>query len=150
MFARAREAERNAAYHKLLVKMNAVDDLERRMAITERWQPDDPKYKEALAYLTNRQFIRAIEQLQGLVVQRLFELAKANIAGTGMHCFDSPDAFLTKLWRLQTSPAHFKCYQSPVSSYPHSTQKVQPTRPCPDTTARDAGIQRYCILCLAG
>ncbi|KAG1791119.1 uncharacterized protein HD556DRAFT_1445641 [Suillus plorans] len=75
--------ERNAAYRKLLVEMNAVDDLERRMAITERWQPDDPKYKEALAYLTNRQFIRVIEQLQGLVVQRLFELAKANIAGTG-------------------------------------------------------------------
>ena len=120
MFARAREAERNAAYRKLLVEMNAVDDLERCMAITERWQPDDPKYKEALAYLTNRQFIRAIEQLQGLIVQRLFELAKANIAGTGMHCFDSPDAVLTKLWRLQTSPAHFKCYQSPVSSYPHS------------------------------
>ncbi|KAG1738166.1 uncharacterized protein EDB91DRAFT_1082915 [Suillus paluster] len=51
VFARAREAEWNAAYRKLLVEMNA--------------------------------FIRVIEQLQGLVVQRLFELAKANIAGTG-------------------------------------------------------------------
>ncbi|KAG1852223.1 hypothetical protein F4604DRAFT_1933797 [Suillus subluteus] len=83
VFARAQEAERNAAYCRLLVEMNAVDYLERRMGITERWQPDDPKYKEALTYLTNRQFIQAVEQLQGLVVQRLFELAKANIAGTG-------------------------------------------------------------------
>ncbi|KAG1880023.1 hypothetical protein F4604DRAFT_1679156 [Suillus subluteus] len=80
-FARAREAERHAAHRKLVLEMNVVDDIERRMGITERWQPQDTKYQEGLAYLTNRQFIRAIEQLQGLVVQRLFELAKANIAG---------------------------------------------------------------------
>ncbi|KAG1892237.1 hypothetical protein F4604DRAFT_1875645 [Suillus subluteus] len=82
-FARAREAERHAAHRKLVLEMNVVDDIERHMGITERWQPQDTKYQEGLAYLTNRQFIRAIEQLQGLVVQRLFELAKANIAGTG-------------------------------------------------------------------
>ncbi|KAG2341415.1 hypothetical protein BDR05DRAFT_1001795 [Suillus weaverae] len=35
VFARAREAEWNAAYRKLLVEMNAVDDLERCMAVTE-------------------------------------------------------------------------------------------------------------------
>jgi len=68
--------------------MNVVDDIERRMGITERWLPEDPKYQEGLAYLTNRRFIRAVEQLQGLVVQRLFELAKANIAGTGMYFFN--------------------------------------------------------------
>ncbi|KAG1853525.1 hypothetical protein F4604DRAFT_1686334 [Suillus subluteus] len=82
-FTRAREAERHAAHRKLVLEMNVVDDIERRMGITERWQPQDTKYQEGLAYLTNRQFIRAIEQLQGLVVQRLFELAKANIAGMG-------------------------------------------------------------------
>jgi hypothetical protein len=64
--------------------MNIVDDIEHHMGITERWQPQDTKYQEGLAYLTNWQFIRAIEQLQGLVVQRLFESAKANIAGTGV------------------------------------------------------------------
>ncbi|KAG2087255.1 uncharacterized protein F5147DRAFT_588159 [Suillus discolor] len=82
-FARAREAKCHAAHCKLVLEMNVVDDIEHRMGITERWQPQDMKYQEGLAYLTNRQFIRAIEQLQGLVVQRLFELAKANIAGTG-------------------------------------------------------------------
>jgi hypothetical protein len=35
VFARAREAEQNAAYHKLLVEMNTVDDLECHIAITE-------------------------------------------------------------------------------------------------------------------
>jgi hypothetical protein len=83
-FARAREAKRHAAHRKLVLEMNVVDDIEHRMGITERWQPQDTKYQEGLAYLTNRQFIHVIEQLQGLVVQRLFELAKANIAGTGV------------------------------------------------------------------
>ncbi|KAG1785797.1 uncharacterized protein HD556DRAFT_1456348 [Suillus plorans] len=83
VLASAREAERHAAHRKLILEMNVVDDIERRMGIAERWQPQDTKYQEGLVYLTNRQFIRAIEQLQGLVVQRLFELAKANIAGTG-------------------------------------------------------------------
>jgi hypothetical protein len=63
--------------------MNVVDDIEHRMGITERWHPQDVKYQEGLAYLTNWRFIQAVEHLQGLVIQRLFELAKANIAGTG-------------------------------------------------------------------
>ncbi|KAG2738160.1 hypothetical protein P692DRAFT_201731710, partial [Suillus brevipes Sb2] len=64
-------------------EMNVVDDIEHRMGITERWHPQDVKYQEGLAYLTNWRFIQAVEHLQGLVIQRLFELAKANIAGTG-------------------------------------------------------------------
>jgi hypothetical protein len=62
--------------------MNIVDDIEHHMGITERWQPQDTKYQEGLAYLTNWQFIRAIEQLQGLVVQRLFELAMLGLASS--------------------------------------------------------------------
>jgi hypothetical protein len=45
----------------------------------------DPEYQRAHQYLKNREFIRAVEALEGLVVQRLFELAKANLSGTGMY-----------------------------------------------------------------
>ncbi|KAG1876360.1 hypothetical protein F4604DRAFT_1880665 [Suillus subluteus] len=76
-------AERSAAYRRLVLEMNAVDDLERRMGITERWTREQGKYKHALNSLTNRCFIRVVEHLEGLVVKRLFELAKANLAGTG-------------------------------------------------------------------
>ncbi|KAG1884158.1 hypothetical protein F4604DRAFT_1920002 [Suillus subluteus] len=81
--AKAREAEHSAAYHRLVLEMNAVDDLERRMGITERWTREQDEYKHALNSLTNRRFIRVVEHLEGLVVKRLFELAKANLAGTG-------------------------------------------------------------------
>ncbi|KAG1732925.1 uncharacterized protein EDB91DRAFT_1238702 [Suillus paluster] len=80
---RAWEVERRAAHNKLLLEMNTVLDLERRIGITQRWTPADLEYQEALKYLHNQQFIRAVQHLEGLVVQRLFELAKANLAGTG-------------------------------------------------------------------
>lgn len=42
-----------------------------------------PQYQDAVKYVKNREFIRAVEVLEGLVVQRLFELSKANLASTG-------------------------------------------------------------------
>ncbi|KAG1724504.1 uncharacterized protein EDB91DRAFT_1239971 [Suillus paluster] len=82
--ARAWEAERSSAYRRLVLEMNAVDDLERRMGITECWTREQGEYKHALNSLTNRRFIRVVEYLEGLVVKRLFELAKANLAGTAI------------------------------------------------------------------
>ncbi|KAG1871676.1 hypothetical protein F4604DRAFT_1881103 [Suillus subluteus] len=67
----SREAERSAAYRRLVLEMNA------------HWTREQDEYKHALNSLTNRRFIRVVEHLEGLVVKRLFELAKANLAGTG-------------------------------------------------------------------
>ncbi|KAG2744462.1 hypothetical protein P692DRAFT_20850415 [Suillus brevipes Sb2] len=80
---RAHEAERRATHNKLTLEMNAALDLEHQLGLTERWTPHDPEYQEALEYLNNHRFIRAVQRLEGLVVQRLFELAKANLASTG-------------------------------------------------------------------
>jgi len=63
--------------------MNVVDDLEVRLTIEHRWTPDMPEYQKAEQYLKHREFVRAVEDVEGLMVQRLFELAKANLAGTG-------------------------------------------------------------------
>lgn len=81
--SKARESERKAAYRRLLVEMNAVDDIERRLGIEERWTSAHPDYQAADEYMQNRTFIRAVEKLEGLVAQRLFELAKANLSNTG-------------------------------------------------------------------
>ena len=48
-----------------------------------RWMPQSTKYQEVLEYAKRRQFIRTVEDLEGLVVQRLFELSKANLSSTG-------------------------------------------------------------------
>ena len=64
--------------------MREVSDLEAKLGLTVSWTPRDSKYQETLRYLRKRELHRALDRLQGLVVQRLFELSKANMSGTGM------------------------------------------------------------------
>ncbi|KAL1740424.1 hypothetical protein HDZ31DRAFT_24726, partial [Schizophyllum fasciatum] len=81
--AHAKEAERQALQRRLCACMGAADDTERLAGITERWKPDDARYRTALRYVQTRGFERVVNKLEGLVVQRLSELAKANLSGTG-------------------------------------------------------------------
>ena len=62
---------------------DAVDDLERQLSIDTRWQRDDAEYVKMCEYIHNRKFVRMVEELQGLVVSRLMELDKMNLAGSG-------------------------------------------------------------------
>ena len=55
------------------------------MGIEKQWDPLSPKYLEMLSYLATRKYQRALEELQQLVVQRLFELHRMNISATGEH-----------------------------------------------------------------
>ncbi len=63
--------------------MTAVEDLEALLQVEERWSENCKEYLAALDYINRREFIRAVCELEGLVIQRLFELSKANLAGTG-------------------------------------------------------------------
>ncbi|KAI0640945.1 hypothetical protein C8Q79DRAFT_1014781 [Trametes meyenii] len=76
------EADRRAALEGLTLAMNVVGDLERKLAIETPWTPVDPKYQETLAYVRHREFHRALDRVQQLVMQRLLELSKANMSGT--------------------------------------------------------------------
>jgi len=60
-----------------------VDTLERQLCIKTRWQRDDAEYVKMLKYISNRKFVCVVEELQGLVVSRLMELDKMNLAGSG-------------------------------------------------------------------
>ncbi|KAF8513890.1 hypothetical protein JB92DRAFT_2551894, partial [Gautieria morchelliformis] len=62
--------------------MNVVQDLECWLGLDEWWTCQHREYQEAVAYINNQEFMHAIEQLEGPVVARLFELAKANLMGT--------------------------------------------------------------------
>jgi hypothetical protein len=69
--------------------VRVVDDIERLLGITPRWQRSDAEYQKTLQYISNKKFVRVVEELQGLVVSRLMELDRANLAGSGT-CNDSP------------------------------------------------------------
>jgi hypothetical protein len=82
--ANVEEAERRATIQKLQLAISVVTDMELRLGIAERWTKSSIEFHATQAYVQNQKFIRAIEHLEGLIVQHLFELAKANLAGIGM------------------------------------------------------------------
>ncbi|KAG1812026.1 hypothetical protein EV424DRAFT_1473620 [Suillus variegatus] len=106
-------AVRRATERRLQVQISVVEDIEDRMGVVTRWSPQSRKYIDSLEYSQKRRFIRAVEDLEGLVVQHMFELSKANLASTGY-----------KLWK-QISKAIVK----PLDKYNKLAVSQNPQRP---------------------
>ena len=66
--------------------LHQVLELEAQMGILKLWTPDTPEYVEMARYIRERRYHQALNHLQRLVVQRLFELHRLNLSGIGM-CF---------------------------------------------------------------
>ena len=63
--------------------LKQVIDLEVSMGIDKRWDSLSPEYLETLGYLATRRYQWVLEELQRLVIQRLFELHRMNVSATG-------------------------------------------------------------------
>lgn len=77
------EAARAKVHANLLEAMIKVEEIEEREGVTQRWQPRDREYQGAERFIDSQSFSAAVDELEGKVVQRLLELSKANLAGTG-------------------------------------------------------------------
>ena len=74
--------------HRLAIKLHEkcvkeLVEMEVGMGIAKQWDLTSPKYQETLGYLSTRRYQRALEELQQLVIQRLFKLHKMNLSATG-------------------------------------------------------------------
>lgn len=78
------DKERQVISRRLEWAEHNVDNVERLLGIDQHWQRGDAEYQKILEYINNRKFVRLVEELQGLVVSRLMELDKVNLAGSGM------------------------------------------------------------------
>lgn len=65
--------------------MSRVCDFEALLNIEQRWSPESPQYKKTVKYIGERKYRRALDELERLVVQRMFELEKAGLASTSKH-----------------------------------------------------------------
>lgn len=72
----------------VLVLHKSVLAFEAKLGITERWTEDSDEWKAADKTLAEQAYQRAIDNLEGLVVGRLFELSKLNRAGTSKQFFN--------------------------------------------------------------
>ena len=77
------ETRRRHAIENRDKDLSAVQALEVRMGIIERWIPGSPEGNEAAKLLHMRKYQRALDVLEGLVVARVFELSKMNRSQTG-------------------------------------------------------------------
>lgn len=61
----------------------SVEELEVKLGIQERWTVDSPKWVSTTRDIKERKFQVALNALELLVVQRIFELTKMNRSQTG-------------------------------------------------------------------
>jgi hypothetical protein len=71
--------------------------------IETRWAPTSQEYLDALTVVTERKYRRAIDDLERLVVQRLFEMTKLGMSGVGVCFFLYQDELVFIVFRLQAS-----------------------------------------------
>ena len=82
-----------------------LQSVEGQLDVGMRWTPDSAEYQNAVKYLSIRTYQRAVDKLEGLVVQRLFELTKANVSQTGKFYFGGIP-LLTCSLRLQATGSY--------------------------------------------
>lgn len=74
-----------------------------KIAHEERWKPGSHAYDDALSELVQREYRLAIDNLERLVVQRLFELAKLGMSGLGAAIFRTRSLRDLTPWLLQAT-----------------------------------------------
>jgi hypothetical protein len=75
----------DTAYSKLQNAESYVESLENSLNIEERWTEASPEYKTFFQENVLTSYERALDDLERLVVMRLFELAKMGTSGTGAY-----------------------------------------------------------------
>ncbi|KAJ7190380.1 hypothetical protein GGX14DRAFT_382252 [Mycena pura] len=77
------ESKRRAALEYRDKNLETVLNLEAQLGITERWKPGFPDWEKAAVLVSNRRYQRCIDDLEGKIVARLFELTDMNQSHTG-------------------------------------------------------------------
>ncbi|KAI0052975.1 hypothetical protein FA95DRAFT_1482424 [Auriscalpium vulgare] len=80
---RKTETARRQAIARNVKAIEVVDELELRMGIKDRWLPKGVPWLRAQKKVALRTYRKAVDALEALVVARIFELSKMNMAQTG-------------------------------------------------------------------
>ncbi|KAI6034650.1 hypothetical protein BKA83DRAFT_4470170 [Pisolithus microcarpus] len=80
---RKRETMRHHAQENYEKDLKAVQELEGRLGITRRWVPGDEEWQAASRLVANQKYQHTLDNVERLVVLRIFELSKMNQSGTG-------------------------------------------------------------------
>ncbi|KAF9778551.1 hypothetical protein BJ322DRAFT_1014134 [Thelephora terrestris] len=90
------------------------------MGIAKRWTPDTPEYVETACYIHERRYHQALNHLQRLVVQRLFELHRLNLSGIG---------YKARTHLAKSLQTRCKTIRSATEAYNRAARALDPPRP---------------------
>ncbi|KAG1887413.1 uncharacterized protein F5891DRAFT_967298 [Suillus fuscotomentosus] len=116
------ETQRRYSAERLATIQQEVTSMEVKMGIANRWQPSSPEYQATLKYMSNHQYQRALDNLQRLVVQQLFELQRLNISQTG-----ASYKMRTHISKSLQTRCH--AIQNAVKTYNTAAAALSPPRP---------------------
>ncbi|KAI0078046.1 hypothetical protein K474DRAFT_1683961 [Panus rudis PR-1116 ss-1] len=116
------ERRRRKAIEEYDRVLNLIIDMEVRMNIApgERWTETSPQYISTIQYLNERHYQRALAKVQKLVISRLFELHKLNLAQTG---------YKLRTHLAKSLQKRCKTIRKAVAEYNLAAAKLSPPRP---------------------
>ena len=77
--------KRTCAIRRLQLVEDECRAFEEELDVAFRWTRGTPEYEDAAKELTMREYYKSVDELERLVVQRLFELTKLGMSGMGRH-----------------------------------------------------------------
>ena len=77
-------ARKTTSFQRWLLKCEEVLQYEEEHGIPVMWTPTMQEYQDGLVIVRERKYRRAVDDLERLVVQRLFEMNKLGMNGIGM------------------------------------------------------------------
>lgn len=78
-----RLSKKRKAYATYMAALSNVETLERILNIQVQWTPDSLEYKATLEKTRLRDYMRAVDRLELLLLGRMLELSKVHSVGTG-------------------------------------------------------------------
>ncbi|KAJ7693723.1 hypothetical protein B0H14DRAFT_2651331 [Mycena olivaceomarginata] len=77
------ELARQHGKEKVEKDLESVQELERQLDIADRWTPASPRWESTTVAIKRRKYRLALDALELLIVERIFELTKINRSQTG-------------------------------------------------------------------
>lgn len=78
-----RATKKRKAQAVYIAALKNVESLERMLNVEVQWHPESDEYKATLEKIRLRDYMRAVDRLEFLMLQRVFELQKTHSVNTG-------------------------------------------------------------------
>ncbi|KAJ6456048.1 hypothetical protein C8R45DRAFT_1056474 [Mycena sanguinolenta] len=116
------ETQRRHALEQQTKALAAVQDLEVRLGVEMRWVAGDENWAAAADLVRKRRYQRALDDLERLIISRMFELSKCNMA----HSFEA--GYKLRKHIAKALQARSKALKAAIARYNDAASALTPPR----------------------